>query len=155
MTLEVRDVMSRDAVALREATPFERIVWTLKHYGTPAVTVDETTSVREAARLMHRAKVRQLPVVDSVTGRLHGMLTRSAVLRAFTRSGAVIAAEIRQQVLGQDAAGFEVSMLPGRVVMLRGSVSRSSQVDALVAAVKRVEGVAAVHAFIEVLDDES
>lgn len=50
---------------------------------TPAITVTPGTSVREAATLMHDHHVRQLPVIDPMTGRVAGMVRRSDLLKVF------------------------------------------------------------------------
>ena len=41
---------------------------------SPAVTVTPGTSVRDAARLMHDKRIKQVPVIDVVTGRIIGMM---------------------------------------------------------------------------------
>ena len=47
----------------------------------PAVTVAPTATVTEAARRMHTAGVKRLPVVDE-TGRLVGIVSRADLLRS-------------------------------------------------------------------------
>jgi CBS domain-containing protein len=44
---------------------------------SPAVTIGLLATVDEAARVMHSAGVKRLPVVDPVTGRLVGIVTRA------------------------------------------------------------------------------
>lgn len=52
---------------------------------SPAITVTAATAVCEAARQMRRYGVHQLPVVDAVTGRLTGMVTRSDLIAVYER----------------------------------------------------------------------
>ncbi|WP_113701233.1 CBS domain-containing protein [Nonomuraea lactucae] len=52
---------------------------------SPAITVTPGTSVRDAARLMHAQHIKQLPVIDVVTGCVVGTLHQGDVLRVFTR----------------------------------------------------------------------
>jgi len=50
----------------------------------PAITIDQEAPVVEAARLLHKHLVKQLPVVDP-QGRLVGIISRSDLLRVFLR----------------------------------------------------------------------
>jgi CBS domain-containing protein len=56
---------------------------------TPAVTVSPTATVTEAARRMHTAGVKRLPVVNDA-GRLVGIVSRADLLKVFTRSDEAI-----------------------------------------------------------------
>lgn len=111
---------------------------------TPAVTVTEPTTVQDAATTMHSKRVKRLPVIDTVTGRLVGIVSRSDLLSVFGRADPAI----RQEVLDKVIAGeflmtrrdFAVTVHHG-VVDLRGQVERQSMIPALVEAVRRVEGV--------------
>src|SRR5690606_11226338 len=51
----------------------------------PAITVGESSSVVDAARLMHEKGVKRLPVVDT-EGRLRGIVSRRDLLKVFLRS---------------------------------------------------------------------
>jgi len=51
---------------------------------TPAVTVSPTTSLKEAAHIMHARRLKRLPVVDEV-GQLVGVLGRLDVLQSIAR----------------------------------------------------------------------
>ena len=53
--------------------------------GYPAVTVEPHETVAEAARLMTELGIKRLPVVDD-EGTLIGIVTRTDLVRAFTRS---------------------------------------------------------------------
>jgi CBS domain-containing protein len=64
---------------------------------TPAVTIASGRSVADAAALMLDVRVDRLPVVDS--GRLVGIVTRTDLVRAFTRSDETIEREIREEGL--------------------------------------------------------
>ncbi|GAA5076205.1 CBS domain-containing protein [Thermocatellispora tengchongensis] len=109
---------------------------------TPALTVTPDTPVREAARLMHRHRVKQLPVVDPGSGRIAGTLHQVDALRVFTRPAAELEAEIRAVIadIGLDPASFSIG-LDGGVAAIAGRVARSSQAIQLVRAVQAVEGV--------------
>ena len=110
----------------------------------PAVTVGSLAPVAEAARLMHACGVKRLPVVDTLTGRLVGIVTRGDLLRVFTRPDA----DIRSEIVGEVIAG-EFFMDPQRflvevhdgVVVLQGQAERRSLIPILVRAVRGVEGV--------------
>lgn len=103
----------------------------------PAITVTPDTPVREAARLMHERRVKQLPVVDPVTRRMAGTLHQRDVLRVFSRPAAEIEADVRA-LLPEGA--FSVRVEQG-VVTLGGRVRRSSEAVALAEAARAVEGV--------------
>ncbi|GAA1654356.1 CBS domain-containing protein [Nonomuraea maheshkhaliensis] len=187
MALQVKDVMSREAVAVREDTPVSRVIWTLRYFGAgavpvldagrrvagvvseddvlmrewapgspsgstaaaimtrPALTVHMDTPLREAAGLMHDHRIRELPVVDAESGQMLGTLRRSDLLKVFARSRTAITTEIREQVLpaqlGPDAAQVVATVRPSRVVALHGRVPPHASMDALVRAVRAVEGV--------------
>ncbi|MEV1243421.1 CBS domain-containing protein [Nonomuraea sp. NPDC049750] len=105
---------------------------------TPAITVTPGTSVREAARLMHDKRIKQLPVIDVVTGRITGTLHRSDVLRVFSRSTGELEREIRAVIGDLRSVSAGVS---GGVVRLSGRVTRGSEAIRLVEEIRRVEGV--------------
>jgi CBS domain-containing protein len=52
---------------------------------SPAPMVTRQTSVLEAARLMHVNRVKQLPVVDAVSGKIAGTVHQTDLLRIFAR----------------------------------------------------------------------
>ncbi len=114
---------------------------------SPAVTIGLLATADEAARLMHTAGVKRLPVVDTVTGRLVGIVTRGDLLRVFARPDAEIHDEVRDQVILReflmDPARFVVGVENG-VVTLQGACERRSLVPLLVRAVHGVEGVVRV-----------
>jgi CBS domain-containing protein len=113
---------------------------------TPAVTIPPTTSVTDAARRLHAAGVKRLPVVDKA-GRLVGIVSRADLLTVFTRPDEAIRREVMLDVIAGefmlDPSRFSIHVDDG-VVVLQGSVERRSLVPPLVGAVNVVEGVVRV-----------
>jgi CBS domain-containing protein len=113
----------------------------------PAITIDGSRSVHQAAALMIERRVNRLPVVDA--GRLVGIVTRADLVRAFVRSDEQLAQSIREDVLLKslwiDPDRFEVDVSDG-VVTLRGSVERRSTSAMVVRMVEMVPGVVGVTA---------
>jgi CBS-domain-containing membrane protein len=87
---------------------------------------------------MHDKHIKQLPVIDPVTGRIVGTVHRRDVLRVFTRPAAELEAEIRALLPDPDALTIEID---GGVVTIGGRVTSSSRALALVETVRGVEGV--------------
>ncbi|MEU8194166.1 CBS domain-containing protein [Microbispora amethystogenes] len=113
----------------------------------PAITVTGGTPVRDAARLMHRNRVKQLPVIDAMSGRIVGTVHQGDLLRVFARPAAEIRAEI-ERVAGRmdlDLGDLDVAV-SGGVVTIKGQVPRRSVVKPLLHAVRQVEGVVEVDA---------
>jgi CBS-domain-containing membrane protein len=112
---------------------------------TPAVTIPSGRSVEDGATLMLDLGIDRLPVVDS--GRLVGIVTRTDLVRAFTRSDDVIADEIREQGLlrrfwvGPSSVVLEVDQ--GNV-RLEGRVDTEALAGAIVEYVERIPGVVSV-----------
>ncbi|MFI7149699.1 CBS domain-containing protein [Nonomuraea sp. NPDC050022] len=104
----------------------------------PAITVTPGTAVRDAARLMHDKRLKQLPVIDPVTGRIVGTLHQRDVLRVFTRPAADLEADVRAVL--PDTGAFSVEVDNG-VVTVGGRVRHRSQAIAVTEAVRKVEGV--------------
>ncbi|GGT05170.1 hypothetical protein GCM10010156_73670 [Planobispora rosea] len=50
---------------------------------SPAITVTAGTPVREAARLMHAHRIKQLPVIDAMTGKIVGTVHQGDLLKIF------------------------------------------------------------------------
>jgi CBS domain-containing protein len=108
----------------------------------PAVTIRADSPVALAARLMALHQVKRLPVVD-MDNRLTGVVSRSDLLKVFTRSDDDIAAEVRQLAAEYFPAFWEtleVSVREG-VVALGGRVWETAGVPLAARLVRGVEGV--------------
>jgi len=114
---------------------------------SPAVTVGPEATIAEAARLMRRAQVRQLPVlVDRV---LVGFVSRSDLVRMFLRPDE----EIRHDVLDTlvehdleiDPDRLQVEVTDG-IVAVHGRIGRRSLAPAVLGLVRTVAGVVRVDA---------
>jgi CBS domain-containing protein len=114
---------------------------------SPAVTIGLLATVDEAARVMHGAAVKRLPVVDPVTGRLAGIVTRGDLLRVYARPDAEIRREVVDQVILRefmmDPARFVIHVEDGAVI-LEGTCERRDLIPPLVRATQDVEGVVRV-----------
>ena len=110
------------------------------------VSIAPDATAAEAARRLHTAKVKRLPVVDQ-RGRLVGILSRGDLLKVFSRSDQAIRREILDEVIvGQfmmDPDRFFIQVHDG-VVILEGRVERLSLLPWVVRAVRGVEGVVRV-----------
>jgi CBS domain-containing protein len=110
------------------------------------VSTSPEATVAEAARRMHAAGVKRLPVIDE-GGRLAGIVSRGDLLRVFNRPDQAIRREIIDDVI----VG-EFMMNPNRffihvddgVVVLQGRVERHSLLPYVLRAVHGVEGVVRV-----------
>ncbi|MEV5500734.1 BON domain-containing protein [Nonomuraea fuscirosea] len=87
---------------------------------------------------MHEKRVKRLPVIDPVTGRIAGTLHQRDVLRVFTRPEHEPAADVDAALTGSDGVGVRIDR---GVVTLTGEVATRSWVIALTEAVRAVEGV--------------
>jgi CBS domain-containing protein len=114
---------------------------------SPAVTIDPSRPVSDAARLMIERSVNRLPVVDD--GKLVGIVTRADLVAAFTRGDEEIRREIVDELLVR-TLWIEPGLL--RVDVDRGRVTISGQVDTPTemelasAFIRRVPGVVDVDA---------
>lgn len=108
---------------------------------SPARTISPDTGVCEALTEMNRGHVGRLVVMDG--DRLVGILTRSDLLRVFTRSDASLEDDVRVAVReATRSAGRELTVLVADgVVHLRGSVERASTAVAAARAAREVPGV--------------
>ncbi|MBA9043873.1 MULTISPECIES: CBS domain-containing protein [Streptomyces] len=110
---------------------------------TPAVTVAPDATLGHAARVMARARVKQLPVVDP-EGTLLGIVSRSDLLKVFLRGDAEIADEVAGDVVtrlfGAEAAGIRVEVHDG-VVTLSGRVRETALVPLAGRLARAVPGV--------------
>jgi CBS domain-containing protein len=55
---------------------------------SPAITVTGDTSVHDAARIMHKNRIKQLPVIDPITGRIVGTVHQGDLLKVFSQGEA-------------------------------------------------------------------
>jgi CBS domain-containing protein len=109
---------------------------------SPAITVTPGAPVREAARLMHDHQVKQLPVIDPVTGRMVGTVHQSDLLRVFDRSAGELAAAARKVIreTGADLAKLSVTVRQG-VLTVTGEVATRAQAERVADELRRLEGV--------------
>ncbi|MEV8631321.1 CBS domain-containing protein [Streptosporangium sp. NPDC051023] len=113
----------------------------------PALTVTRQTPVREAARLMHTHRIKQLPVVDAASGKIAGTVHQTDLLKIFTRPAADVLADVTRAVvdLGVDPRALAITVEVG-VVRIEGRLARRSQIAVLVEAGRRIEGVVELEA---------
>jgi CBS domain-containing protein len=111
----------------------------------PAVTIKPGRSVADAAALLLDLGIDRLPVVDG--DELVGIVTRSDLVRAFTRGDAEIQRDIRQNGalhrLWIDPDQVQVTVEDGNVV-LSGTVETPDQAESLVAFAESTPGVVSV-----------
>jgi len=117
---------------------------------SPAVTIAPDRTVHDAARVMVDEGVNRLPVVRD--GELVGILTRSDVVRAFTRTDTELATEINDDILRRtfwaEPGSVAVSVTDGRV-SLSGEVETEADKEMLPLFVSRVPGVVTVTANLQ------
>jgi CBS domain-containing protein len=113
---------------------------------TPPVTIGPDESVTQAARVMYSRRLKRLPVTSD-DGTLIGIVTRTDVLRVYSRPDADIQHEIIQDlILGTfrcDPARFAVTVTDG-VVTIEGAPETDLAGRDIIDAVRHVEGVVAV-----------
>ena len=107
------------------------------------ITLDTEADHAEAARLMRKAGVKRIPIVDD-SGRLAGILSRSDILRAFARPDRDIVSEIEDHVMRDvlwiDPRRVSIQCVEGNVV-LNGRLETRSDATLLEALACRVDGV--------------
>lgn len=111
----------------------------------PAITIGPVDSAHAAARMMIEHGINRLPVLQGE--KLAGIVTRADLVRAFYRTDAEIAREIREDVIVRAAL-----LQPGLVgvdvehgeVTLDGQVDRRSDVRVIESLAARVPGVVGV-----------
>lgn len=116
---------------------------------SPAITIAPYESVAQAARIMCERHVNRLPVVKDE--QLVGIVTRADLVRAFIRTDAEIARELREDVLERimwlDPGRVEVVVTNG-IVELSGRLHTSTDVELLGRLAARVPGVTAVESTV-------
>lgn len=109
-------------------------------------TVDQSVDHPTAARLMQRRGIKRLPVVDK-DGRLVGIVSRSDILKVFTRSDEDIRQRILDHVIGEvvtpNSDDLEVAVEQGKV-SLTGSVESRSEALLIAELSAEVDGVLAL-----------
>jgi CBS domain-containing protein len=114
---------------------------------SPAIVIRPDEPVQHAARLMYDRGVKRLVVVDEA-GHLVGIVSRSDVLGVFGRPDEDIHREITGQVILSafltDPRLFDVTVQDG-IVTIAGQPETSELGQEIVAAVRRLDGVVAVH----------
>ncbi|MEU5665570.1 CBS domain-containing protein [Streptomyces longwoodensis] len=110
---------------------------------SPALTTPPGATLAQAARVMARARVKRLPVVDD-TGRLLGIVSRADLLKVFLRDDEDIAEQVRREVTAYlfpgPASDIRVDVHDG-VVHLGGRMRDRSLVPVAARLVRAVEGV--------------
>lgn len=113
---------------------------------TPPITVSPSTTVAQAARLMHSKHVKRLPVVDEY-GWLVGIVSRADLLKTFLRSDESIRREVVDEVLRRrffvDPNTVDVGVRKG-LVRLRGQVETRSLAALIEREVAAIEGTVGV-----------
>jgi CBS domain-containing protein len=112
---------------------------------SPAHVIDENCPVTQAAAQMLDHGIKRLPVVRGRT--LVGIVTRSDLLRGFTRSDEEIAREVREDILARllGHAPLDVAVHVERgMVALCGLVDTRSEAEVIEGLVLRVPGVVSV-----------
>ena len=113
---------------------------------SPPVTIEAHQPMSLAAKRMIEGRMNRLPVVRE--GRLVGIVTRADLVRAFIRSDAEIASEIRSDVLvGRmrlDEHCVQVQVEDGEVT-LAGELDNRADAQLVEALVRRVPGVVGVY----------
>ena len=114
---------------------------------TPAITMEPSRSIQDAAAVMTERRVNRLPVVES--GRLIGIVTRADLVRAYLRTDEELVRTIRQDVLHRilwlDPSTFDVSVHNGEACV-RGNVERRSTARIVEEAIAMVPGIVSLSA---------
>jgi CBS domain-containing protein len=110
---------------------------------SPALTTPPGTTLAQAARTMARSRVKRLPVVDD-SGALHGIVSRSDLLKVFLREDEEIAEEVRREVVAYlfptPSSRVRTEVRDG-VVKLGGHIRDRSLVPVAARLARAVEGV--------------
>jgi CBS domain-containing protein len=113
----------------------------------PVVTIAPDRGVHEAASLMIDESVNRLPVIED--RELVGIVTRADIVRAFTRTDAQIADEIRGEILERTLwvePGKVTMQVVDGAVLLAGELESEADAELLPVLVARVPGVVSVRA---------
>jgi CBS-domain-containing membrane protein len=104
--------------------------------------VTRQTPVREAARVMHANRIKQLPVVDAASGKIAGTVHQADLLKVFTGRACDTLAGVAVAIarLRLDPKTLTITVEAG-VVRVVGKLARRSQLAEIVEAGRRIEGV--------------
>ena len=112
---------------------------------SPALTIEAGRQVSEAARRMTEYGINRLPVLEG--GTLVGIVTRTDLVRAFTRTDAELMREIRDDVIRHtlwiSPETVTVAVSKGDVT-LSGNVETKADADLMTRFSERVPGVVSV-----------
>ncbi len=112
---------------------------------TKVITLGPDADHSEAARLMQKARIKRLPIVEG--DHLVGLISRTDLMRAFARPDEEIIEEIIDEVITNilwiDPAKVQVTSQEGNVT-LAGRLETKSDVELLVELTKRLDGVVSV-----------
>jgi CBS domain-containing protein len=125
---------TRHAQAVIDATTAQKAMT------SPAVTIEDRATVREAATLMIDRGVNRLPVTRS--GRLVGILTRSDLILPYLRTDAQIAEAVRLALRAAD--GIQVDSVARGIVELSGQAASREMGQTAIKIAEGVDGVVAV-----------
>lgn len=110
---------------------------------SPAITIGPDCPVTEAARVMHKRRVKRLPVVAD-TGRLLGIVSRVDVLGLYDRADADICGEIVDDVITDlfllEPGSIMVKVVSG-IVTLSGPIENAAVAHSLIDNVWHLDGV--------------
>ena len=124
----------------REALRKAAAVTAVELMSSPPITVDLDTPVGAIARILDRAQINRVPVVDD-DDRLMGIVSRHDLLKSFTRPDAEISDEVRlmlRRIFRVDTA--DAAVREG-VVTLTGQLPHKSQIPVAIRLTQSIEGV--------------
>ncbi|MDP9868258.1 MULTISPECIES: CBS domain-containing protein [Streptosporangium] len=109
---------------------------------SPALTVTAETPIREAARLMHDHRIKQLPVVAPTSGKITGTVHQVDLLKVLDRWAPDILADVAAAIarLHLDTRTLAITVDDG-AVRVGVRLTRRSQAAQLAEAGRRIEGV--------------
>jgi CBS domain-containing protein len=120
-------------------------------------TIDGSSTVTEAARMMTELRVKRLPVVTP-DGTLCGIISRADVMGAFARPDDDLRAEVIDEVvigvLRLDPDKLSIDVVDG-VVQMDGSVASRTDARLLQELAIRVEGVISVNSDVSWTNDDT
>jgi len=120
-------------------------------------TIDGSSTVTEAARMMTELRVKRLPVVTP-DGTLCGIISRADVMGAFARPDEDLRREVLDSVVGGvlqlDPDKLSITVVDG-IVQLDGSVDTRTDARLLQELAVRVEGVISVNSDVTWTTDDT